>query len=53
VVWVQKWTKKQIANGRAREARRREKYYADPQNLPDAAKTPSTLQQGNKEKTNN
>jgi hypothetical protein len=29
VVWAQKWTKRQIARGRAREARARDEYYAD------------------------
>jgi len=40
VVWAQKWTKKQIARSRAREARASERYYADTQNPMDAAETP-------------
>jgi len=31
VVWVPKWTKKQIAKGRAREARANKRYYAEMQ----------------------
>jgi len=37
VAWAPKWTDKQIARGRAREARAREKYYADT----DTAHAPS------------
>src|SRR6266704_3689378 len=40
VVWAQEWTNKQIARGRAREARVSERYYANSQHL-DAAETPS------------
>ena len=29
VIWARKWTKKQIARGRAREAKVRERYYAE------------------------
>jgi len=36
VVWAQKWTKMQIARGRAQEARAKEKYYGEAQ-LPAAA----------------
>jgi hypothetical protein len=39
-VWAQKWTKRQIAEGREREARAREKYFADTQHT-DAAEAPS------------
>ena len=31
VVWAQKWTKKQIARGRAQEARAKERYYDETQ----------------------
>jgi len=31
VVWVPKWTGKQIAGGRAQEAREKERYYAETQ----------------------
>jgi hypothetical protein len=41
VVWAPKWTKKQIARGRAREADAREKYYAETQPDTDAANVPS------------
>jgi len=53
VVWAPKWTKKQIARGRAREARAREKYYADAKNPTDAAEAPSsTSPLKNKKKIN-
>lgn len=39
VIWARKWTDKQIARGRAREARARERYYADAQ-----TSVPSALQ---------
>jgi uncharacterized protein DUF6527 len=41
VVWAQRWTKKQIASGRAQEARRKERYYGKPQPPVAAAETPS------------
>jgi hypothetical protein len=40
VVWAPKWTKKQIERGRAREARAKERYYADNGQSVDAAETP-------------
>jgi hypothetical protein len=46
VVWAPKWTKKQIARGRVREARARERYYADMRHPVDStepiASTPET-----------
>src|SRR6266481_5263548 len=41
VVWAQKWTEKQIARGRAQEARARESYFAHMQQPMDAAETRS------------
>jgi hypothetical protein len=41
VVWSPKWTKKQIARGRAQEAREKERYYAKTQPPMAAAETPS------------
>lgn len=41
VVSAPKWTKKQIAKGRAREENAREKYYAETQPDRDAANAPS------------
>lgn len=41
VVWAPKWTKKQITRGRGREAKAREKYYAEQQCDSSAANTPS------------
>ena len=40
VAWALKWTDKQIAKGRAREAREREKYYVEARNLLSAAEMP-------------
>src|SRR5215470_18108183 len=40
VVWAQKWTKEQIARGRAREAKARQRYYPSTQDPIDAVKTP-------------
>ncbi|HUZ46739.1 MAG TPA: DUF6527 family protein [Terriglobia bacterium] len=40
VVWARKWTKKQIARGRAQEARGKEKYYATTQLPTGAAEAP-------------
>ena len=42
VVWAPKWTKKQIARGRAQETREKERYYAKTQPPMAAAETPST-----------
>ena len=39
VVWVPKWTKKQIARGRTQEAREKERYYAETQPPVAAAET--------------
>ena len=50
VVWAPKWTKKQIVRGGVREARAREKYYADAQNPRVAAETPSAAPLANKTK---
>lgn len=41
VVWAPKWTKKQIARGRTREANAREKYYAKTRPDTGATKAPS------------
>ena len=41
VVWAPNWTKKQIARGRAREARSKERYYSKPQPPVAAAEMPS------------
>ncbi|MBZ5526805.1 MAG: hypothetical protein LAN71_02745 [Acidobacteriia bacterium] len=41
VVWTPTWTKKQVARGRAREARAKEKYFAKTQPARAATKTPS------------
>jgi hypothetical protein len=40
--WAPKWTKKQIAKGRVREARAREKYYGKTPPDTGAAKAPRT-----------
>jgi hypothetical protein len=38
VIWERKWTKKQIARGRAREAKARERYYVETQTpVPNAS----------------
>jgi len=42
VVWARKWTEKQIAKGRAQEARAKERYYTKTQPLVAAAETPSS-----------
>lgn len=42
LVWAPKWTKKQIARGRMREARAREKYYGKTQSDTGSSKAPST-----------
>ena len=39
-VWARKWTEKQIAKGRAQEARTKERYYARAEPLVDAAEPP-------------
>jgi Family of unknown function (DUF6527) len=39
-VWAPKWTKRQIARGRAREAISKKKYYGDTKSLADAAEPP-------------
>jgi hypothetical protein len=41
VVWAPKWTKKQIARGRAREAKAMENYYAKTHSNAGAAEDPS------------
>ena len=41
VVWAPKWTKKQIARGRVREATRKKRYYSKSQPPVAAAETPS------------
>lgn len=43
VVWARKWTQKQVAIGRVREARAKERYYAKGQNQVAAAETPNAL----------
>jgi Family of unknown function (DUF6527) len=42
VEWAQKWTRKQIARGRAQEARAKERYYAKAQHAVVAAETRTT-----------
>jgi hypothetical protein len=39
VIWAPKWTKKQIARGRAQEAREKERYYAETRSPVAAAET--------------
>src|SRR2546428_1364641 len=46
VVWAPKWTKKQIARGRALELRAKENYYAKTQHTVAAAATPSASASG-------
>lgn len=41
VVWASKWTKKQIARGRAREARSKERYFSKPQTTVAVSETPN------------
>ena len=48
-VWAKKWTKKQIARGRAQEGRVKEKYYAKTQPPVAAAETPSASPLGSTE----
>lgn len=43
VIWAHKWTKKQIARGRAQEAKRRDRYYSE--SLPEGSKPKETLWQ--------
>lgn len=51
VAWARKWTKRQIARGRAREARAKEEYYDETQPILAAADTPSvSLLDGSKPK---
>ena len=49
VIWAPKWTKKQIARGRAQEAKAKEGYYAKTQPPVAAAETPSALPSGSTE----
>ena len=54
-IWARKWTEKQIAKGRAQEAKAMQKYYAKGQNpmaaaeVPDASLTSSTEPKENPE----
>ena len=48
VAWAPKWTDKQIARGRSREARAREGYYADTQNHAGTTETPSISRRAKK-----
>ena len=48
VVWAPKWTKKQIAKGRDREARAQERYYAEMQ-PPGGAPEPPLSSAGSKQ----
>ncbi len=43
VIWARKWTQKQIAKGRAQEAKAKQRYYAKGQNPVSAAETPNAL----------